>query len=179
LDAAIEEKYSRIQRLQKELDKFLIERPQKDIEIKNQLEEIDKILKSPNAVSGSSYAAYCKEKNSLEKKLSHNAFKEATLLSSMKQPQSIYVYIKDTREKKFELKDFEISNLVRLGLLKEVKDFYTEPQRFKVPHSTDHFNDNYVVVDLNVDSVTDVVVTELGELFINACKEKQEKTNNP
>jgi len=72
-------------------------------------------------------------------------------------------------------KNYELSNLIRLGLVKEIKDFYAESQTLEIPISYEHeYSTTYTNVDLDidVDSVTEYILTELGELFFKACKEK-------
>jgi hypothetical protein len=63
--------------------------------------------------------------------------------------------------------------------LKEVKEFYASSQPLKIPvdpndriENSGYFN---VELDIDVDSNIDIVITELCELFVNACKEKQGK----
>lgn len=72
--------------------------------------------------------------------------------------------------------DFEVSNLTRLGLVKEIKEFYAENQTLEIPiereryeHSSDYTN---VELKIEVKSNLELVLTELGELFFKACKEK-------
>ena len=75
-------------------------------------------------------------------------------------------------------KDFEISNLTRLGLIKEIKEFYAESQTLEIPLYKEEeygYSKSYSNVDLNIDmeSYTELILTELGELFFKACKEKK------
>lgn len=71
------------------------------------------------------------------------------------------------------MKGYEFFNLIRLGLIKEEKTYYTDNKVLKVPMST---FESYVDVnlDIDVDWFVEYVVTELGELFISACKEKNQ-----
>lgn len=78
------------------------------------------------------------------------------------------------------LRDFEISNLVRLGVAKEiVRSYgYVDSSRVSVNKGSSHFqSDDYVNLDdLTVTIETDTVeyeLTELGELFVKACQEKK------
>jgi hypothetical protein len=74
------------------------------------------------------------------------------------------------------LKEFELSNIIRLGLVKEEKEFYARSQTLEIPNDRDD-NRRYINVDLDIDveSDKDNILTELGELFINACKEKNSR----
>lgn len=73
--------------------------------------------------------------------------------------------------------NFEMSNLVRLGLVKEVREFYAESQTLEVPIDRNEEYPSYttyanVDLDIDVNSTTEFILTELGELFFKACKEK-------
>lgn len=76
-----------------------------------------------------------------------------------------------------ELKEFEISNLSRLGLIRFVQIPYAHPQTIEVPYENDSEYSGYtsyanVDVEIEIDSDEEYVLTELGELFIKACKIK-------
>ena len=78
------------------------------------------------------------------------------------------------------LRDFEISNLVRLGVAKEiVRSYgYVDSARVSVNKGPSHYeSDDYVNLDdLTVTIETDTIeyeLTELGELFVKACQEKK------
>lgn len=98
----------------------------------------------------------------LEKELEIFIKNEASILSRLKRPITLPDII-------FE--NFELSNLIRLGIIKEEKDFYANSQTLEIPNSRD---ENYFKVDLdvNVESYAQNIFTGLGELFIYACKEK-------
>ena len=74
-----------------------------------------------------------------------------------------------------QLKDFELSNLIRLGLVKEVKEFYANTHSIELPmHTAMKFTPSRVDLDIDLDSNTDNVLTQLGILFLSACKEKKQ-----
>ncbi len=79
-----------------------------------------------------------------------------------------------------ELRDFEISNLIRLGVVKEiVRSYgYVDSQKVSVSKGSEYYeSEDYVTLDdLSVTIETDVIeyeLTELGELFVKACQEKK------
>lgn len=74
------------------------------------------------------------------------------------------------------LKEFELSNIIRLGLAKEEKEFFANSQTLEIPNERE-YDRSYTNIDLDieVDSNTDNILTELGELFINACKDKRKQ----
>lgn len=74
-----------------------------------------------------------------------------------------------------ELKEFEISNLIRLGLIRYVQRPYAHSQTLEIPYENDREYDGYtsytnIDLDIEIDSEEEYVLTELGELFIKACK---------
>lgn len=78
------------------------------------------------------------------------------------------------------LRGFEISNLVRLGVAKEIiRSYgYVDSARVSVNKGHSHYeSDDYVNLDdLSVTIETDTIeyeLTELGELFVKACQEKK------
>jgi hypothetical protein len=58
--------------------------------------------------------------------------------------------------------------------VKEEKEFYANSQTLEIPNDREDER-SYINVDLDIDveSNTNNILTELGELFINACKDKQ------
>ena len=71
-----------------------------------------------------------------------------------------------------ELKEFELSNIIRLGLAKV--EYETNVGNHSIEIPSHRLNEEYVTVDFDVDVETDktIILTELGELFIEACNEK-------
>lgn len=81
------------------------------------------------------------------------------------------------------LRDFEVSNLVRLGVAKEiVRSYgYVDSATVSVSKGLSHYeSDDYINLDdLTVTIETDTIeyeLTELGELFVKACQEKNKYT---
>lgn len=73
-----------------------------------------------------------------------------------------------------ELRDFELSNLIRLGLVKAIQETIANSQTLEIPQRrNDDYYDvhDYVSVDVEIDLESNVehIMTELGELFIDAC----------
>jgi len=116
------------------------------------------------------FTAKAVKSNRIKRELNINTVHEASLLRQMDKPESLPSNV---------LEEFEESNLIRLGLLKEVKEFYANSQTLKIPsdpndriENSGYFNVN---LDVDVESDTEIILTSLCELFIIACKEKQEK----
>lgn len=73
------------------------------------------------------------------------------------------------------LKEFEISNLVRLGLIKNVIEHYVYAEPLSIPRPNEYdYGDIKVNLDIGIDQDCEYYkLTELGELFIKACTEKE------
>jgi hypothetical protein len=69
------------------------------------------------------------------------------------------------------LEQFELSNLTRLGLIKEVQEVYTESQTLEIPNDP-HSSHLSVKFEPDVYSNTENVLTDLGFLFLKACNPK-------
>lgn len=74
-----------------------------------------------------------------------------------------------------ELKEFELSNLIRLGLIRYIQRPYANSQTLEIPYENKeeyYGSTSYTNVDLEIEieSEEEHILTELGELFISACK---------
>ena len=72
-----------------------------------------------------------------------------------------------------------MSNLSRLGLIRHIQKFFANSQTLEIPYEFDEEyrgRTTYTNVDLDVDIESDekYILTELGELFIQACKTKNQ-----
>ena len=76
-----------------------------------------------------------------------------------------YLY---TRISEKDFKEFELANIIRLGLAKTDYETHGGTHSIEIPSRPDK---EYVSVDFDVEIDTDisVVLTELGELFLEAC----------
>ncbi|MCP9836387.1 hypothetical protein KBY84_02620 [Cyanobium sp. N.Huapi 1H5] len=68
------------------------------------------------------------------------------------------------------LKDFEVSNLIRLGLAKFLREPFADPVQIQIPNDP---RDDYLSteVEVIVEYTDTYVITELAELLILACSE--------
>lgn len=175
LEAVYDTKLVRVEKINRELEEFKKSKPIKEKELNKMLAEIDEELVSleeenPSAISITDWdqiQELHKRKRKLEtQKFSLNS-KESTFSYSLNKPETVPYN---------SLKDFELSNVIRLGLVKEEKEFYANSQTLEIPNRGDHY-ESYTNVDFEIDvqSNIDNILTELGELFMNACKEKGQK----
>lgn len=156
-----------------ELKKFQKERIEKDEQIKKQITSLTKDIEEKKLTQGKSWSTEIWEleskKNELERELRNLDNEEHKIQYLIKRDEVV-------SEDLFQ--DFEMSNLTRLGLIKEIREFYAESQTLEIPIETDDSYGNsrsYANVDLDIDmdSITEFILTELGELFFKACKEKK------
>lgn len=173
LEKAFDEKVLRVNKLQLELQNFKEERSAKENTLKEQIAElnikIDQIKQTTPEKFNSEIRELEKVKHTLESKIKAFIYRESSLSYAMRKSEEI-PYDK--------LQDFELSNVIRLGLVKEIKEFYANSQTLEIPNDREDER-SYINVDLDieVDSNTDNILTELGELFINACKDKHKKSH--
>jgi len=167
LEKVYDEKQIRVAKYSKELEEYRQERPLKEKAIKEKIEKVDAEIAEIKAKSKSAFHDTWdlqKLKRDNESQLTSLKHKEWTILHSMRKPEVVPDDI---------LQEFELSNLIRLGVVKEIKEFYANSQTLEIPNDKDDER-SYINVDLDIDveSNTENIITELGELFINACKEK-------
>ncbi len=176
LEKVYDEKQIRVANLTKELKEFKESRPSIEKEIKGGIDElsekIQRIKQDPvNQKIPYSFNSEIwdleKAKRKLESQYSSLKYKESSLLFQIQKFETVPFN---------SLKDFELSNVIRLGLIKEEKEFYANSQTLEIPNERD-FERSYTNVDLDieVESNTENILTELGELFICACKSKTNK----
>jgi hypothetical protein len=174
LEKVFDEKQLRVNKLQLELQIFKEERPIKEKELKEKITDldnkIDEIKQTTTDRFNSGIWELERERRTVENQINGLKHKESSFSYSMRKPEEIPYD---------SLQDFELSNVVRLGLVKEIKEFYANSQTLEIPNDRE-YERSYINVDLDieVDSNTDNILTELGELFINACKDKQKKNSH-
>lgn len=168
IEKAHDEKQIRLEKLCNEYKEFKESRPKIEQDLSIKIAELEKQIATNKEKNGYSflddYWELQKEKNKLQSQLNSLKYKETNLTNSILKPETIPNFI---------LKEFELSNVIRLGLVKEEKDFFANPQTLEIPNDRE-YESSYINVDFDIDveSNTDNILTELGELFINACKEK-------
>ncbi|PZF71199.1 Abi-alpha family protein [Taibaiella soli] len=172
LEEAFIEKRETVTELKIELDQFKIDRPQIEQGLRNEIEKKKEeiaIAERHERVDLSSRMAVLKkirelasEKSRLESNLTRLGWQESSIVNKINRLQVVSEH---------KLKGFEISNLVRLGLIKVTQETYAHPQTIEIPNQS---NKEYLEVELDIDVESDIehVLTELGELFIEACTDR-------
>lgn len=168
LENIYENKLARIETYSNELEDFRKNRPEMELKIKKQIEDcksqLFEIENSPEQ-NLDEISKIQRNKRMFEIRLNSLKYTESSIQRKIYQQETI---------PNNSLKDFEVSNLIRLGVVKEEKDFYANSQTLRIPFDPE-YDSNHLTVDLDIDveSNTDNVLTELGEIFITACKERK------
>jgi len=167
LESALIEKDRRVSELEEELSYFLENRPAIENRLKSEFDEINEKLQSFSLDGKQVYSAEAMELRSLvrskEREIRSLEQKEFVLRRKIAAPESI-------PEKNIE--EFEVANIIRLGLAKVVYEANAGTHSIEVP--IDDRDSSYASVDfdIEIDTDTSTILTELGELFIDACREK-------
>lgn len=107
----------------------------------------------------------------LQNSLRSNQFKK-DLLTEHKSDLTNSLTVPQLIDEKM-LKEYELSNLIRLGIIKSVAKSYIRSEPLEIPNEPD---EKSVIVDLEIEihqDYDDHILTQLGELFIKACSEKR------
>lgn len=177
LEKILNIKIQRVRSLNEELSEFLKSKDNVLTSLVSQIEVIEKEIitrKTNNIQTPQNYKGYW----DLENKL-HELKKQKNTVENKQERIERLIKEPELFSKK-DLRDFEISNLIRLGVVKEIiRSYgYVDSQRVSVSKGSNyHESEDYVSLDdLSVTIETDVIeyeFTELGELFIKACQEKK------
>lgn len=158
--------------LSPQLEKFVTDNKIREENLKNKIESVNLEIKQRRLEIGNGWDNVVwkleSEIRDIQREISNLESEKYKIKFSIIRPEIV-------DEDLFE--NFEISNLIRLGLVKEVKEFYAESQTLEVPIDRNEEYSSYttyanVDLDIDVNSTTEFILTELGELFFKACKEK-------
>lgn len=158
-------KVERVENLTKELAEFRIERSKKEIEIRNKIEVLANAVaeKRQDNIAGKKYYSIYEwegQIQQLEKTLKGLNGKELSLTNKIREAQ----YVPSGG-----LKEYQFSNLIRLGVIKVRLLPYSKGQTLEIPNNPEQ---KYLTVSFEVEIEADqeeLYLTELGELFISAC----------
>jgi hypothetical protein len=98
----------------------------------------------------------------IDQEISRLSYRELGIKHLISKPQAI---------PEQDIEEFEIANIIRLGLAKVVYEASAPPQSIEIPGG-EHYEYNSVDLDIQIDTDTKTILTELGELFVEACSEK-------
>lgn len=162
----------RVRQLKSELAEFRSENGERLQAIIDRIDghqnELKKMRDAGIKIYAQEYSSVKNNKDAAEKEMWPLSYKERNLLNAIERLEE---YGSD------ELKNYEFSNLIRLGIVKEVSEIQNDSANtLEIPNlHPDH--DEYksyteVDLDINMSLSTEIVLTELGEFFMRACKEK-------
>lgn len=167
LETVYATKKARVAALSDELAEFRAQRPALEEELNRQLGELAKVIEAASAdpktrYSGETYKLQA-DKRQVEQRLQSLRFQENHLLRRIAAPE----FLPDEG-----IREYEQANIVRLGLARAVHETYANSQTLEIPIRD---AGDYLTFDLNVDieSESGHVLTELGELFVAVCTEKR------
>jgi hypothetical protein len=169
IEKVYDDKLARIEKHTIELEEFRKNRPELELKLNKEIEKLQskiKELQNNEIKPFNEIWELQKEERKIKTRLNSLKYQESSIQRNINQQETVPYG---------SLKDFEISNLIRLGVVKEEKDFYANSQTLEIPYERESdYERSHLTVDLNIDveSNIDNILTELGELFINACKEK-------
>jgi len=153
----------RLSKLKTELKEFLNNKSEFEKEVRNEILKLDLKLIEEKDKRPFPYDTQ-RQKWSKEKELRELDSKERNFRHLIKQPEFIPAG---------ELKDYEVSNLIRLGILKSIPRPYAYVGEHKIQNDPNseylYLQDLEITVDADDD---DLILTELGNLFITACNTK-------
>jgi len=167
LEKVVSDKKERVASLKKELEKFIEDKPKFESDLKAKIKDREEAIQKEKGdkqyIFSDKVWELRKQKMDLEGQL-----------RSMNYRKNSYKFRINLQEVVPEnsLREFEISNLSRLGLVRYIQENFTDSQTLEIPNSPD---DDYLTVDfdIEVDYEEKNILTELGELFVEACSEKK------
>jgi hypothetical protein len=167
LDSVVQMKKHRISELNKKLGAFIQFKTSEEAPIKPQIIELEKeIQETKKEKSGiKNVWDLQREKWDLEKALKNLKDEERKINVEINTPEFIPAG---------EIKEYEISNILRLGLGKSIYRPYAYVDSHRI--TNDPHSEYLELQDLEIhieNEDDEYVLTELGELFINACNEKK------
>ena len=172
LEKVVLERKERLKNLLMEYENYKTNRPEIERKIKEQITDLEKQMETES--NGQKYYhsdkmwELRKEKSEFESELRNLEHKEWSYKWNVQKPEEF---------PDGSLREFEVSNLSRLGLVKYVQENISNSNTLEIPNDP---NEEYLVVDfdIDVDYEEKYLLTELGELLIDACSEKKTAPNN-
>jgi hypothetical protein len=166
LDASVREKRDRVNRLGEELTSYKESFQRTESKITQRIAEIDGLILNEkelprNFTTMKKLSQLNAEKREANSELFALKIRGRQLEYKIAEPQAIPDGV---------LRDFEISNLTRLGLAKFLREPFAEPVQIEIPIDPD---DHHVSTEAEiiVDYTDSHVITELAEMLIIACSE--------
>lgn len=167
LERVFQEKAERVRLLSEELDNFLKEKPSIESRLSEIIASLSVQIEEMKSSEQNRYSGkiwdLMKKKRDAELELQRLKYRERSISYRLSAPEIL---------PEGGLRDFELSNVIRLGLVEFVQETYTNSQTLEIPNDP---SKEYLSVDLEIDMESNSrhVLTGLGDLFIAACTEKK------
>jgi hypothetical protein len=167
LERVYQDKKDRIKKLTEELENFRLEKPAIEQELIATINDLSMQIDEARSKGGQIWASEAwvlrKKKLAAESELKILKHRENIIISKIMQPEVL---------PEVGLREFEVSNVTRLGLVKHVQETYANSRKLEIPNNPDK---EYLTVDLDIEVQSDNshILTELGEFFIEACTENK------
>lgn len=166
LENAFIQKQNVLNELHAELHHFITNRPEEEGKIKVEINEKQQKLREVKKILTNSSSAMVRslenEINDLSWRLKSLDYRGKALQRKITTPRPLSVH---------KLREFELSNLMRLGLIKIIQETQASSAPFEIPNH-EQILPLSIDLDIELESTLKYVFTELGELFVNACMEK-------
>lgn len=166
LESILLEKKQRVFALGKELSEFLANKESIANDLKTKIDDLNKELEE---IAPAKRHIYSPESAKIRSEI-RKADTELRMLNFRKSILNRQIAAPETIPEG-NLKEFEMANIIRLGLAKSDYETSAGTHSIEIPSGD---RDEYVSVDFDIDleTNTSTILTELGELFIDACCEK-------
>lgn len=165
LEDVFKTKLQRVAELTQDLNLFLENRPVTERQLQ---EKIYIVQQKINDISPEGVHKYMPETwplklqlGNIKQELEFLKYKELTIRGKISAPQAI---------PEDNMQEFEIANIIRLGLAKVVYEASAGTHRIEVPRG--ETDSRLVDFDIQIETNSEIILTELGELFVAACSEK-------
>jgi hypothetical protein len=173
LEKVFNDKNERVMELSQRLEAIRKEKPELEKPLQLEVDLIDQQIEKIKVKGKHSFSIEIwdlqKVKREKERKLTSLKYKESGILRKISEPEIIL---------ESELRAFELSNLTRLGLVKPTQETYANKQTLEIPKYNECDQEKYIRVDVDIEFNFECIMTELGELFIDAYTHKRIKVPN-
>lgn len=166
LESVLLEKKRRVSTLDGELTEFLANRSEIEATLVSNLTDLNRELKSMSPDGKFVFSKEAMETRAsirtVEMELTSLNYREAMLKRRIAAPQTI---------PEQNVEEFEMANIIRLGLAKVVYEASAGTHSIEIPGG-ERDRHTSVDFDIEIETETSTILTELGALFIEACQER-------
>jgi len=165
IEQAVLEMQARHAALELELKEYRETKPLLESQLKGEIARLDR-LRAELRESGvgnltKEYLSIMSERGSVQSRLGSLNLREYLIRRKLGADQPV---------ESEAAEEFEMANIVRLGLAKVVFEASAGTHSIEIPNG-DGYSRETVKFDVEIDTETSTVLTELGKLFVNACQE--------